>query len=120
MLTLNKRGNRPDQILTVQGNGPVQKKKSDTTGTLSLIKMVVISKEEAACIFYCKEYNKENATTYLKRIEEMEEVDLCYFTDPHCPFLQCNLRIYGTPNEYRLYSSSKDGEEKKNISVFGI
>lgn len=80
--------------------------------TLSLsLKMITISKEEDACIFYCQEYTKLNAEKYLKRLEEMEEVDICYMTNPRHPILQCTNRIYGTLDEYRLYLSNNEEEE---------
>lgn len=54
----------------------------------------------------------------------MEEVDICYLTDPHRPFLQCTSRIYGTPDEYRLYLSINEEEEeaikeKEKNTAFG-
>ncbi|CAO3683992.1 unnamed protein product [Rhizopus stolonifer] len=58
---------------------------------LSSLKMIIVSKEEAACIFYGREYTKKNVEKYLKRIEEMEEVDICYTTNPRRPFLQCTM-----------------------------
>ncbi|CAO3677780.1 unnamed protein product [Rhizopus stolonifer] len=70
------------------------------------------------CIFYGREYTKENVEKYLKRIEEMEEVGICYTTNPRRPFLQCTNRIHGTPDEYRLYVSNneKEVEASKDIT----
>ncbi|KAI9267285.1 hypothetical protein EDC94DRAFT_633993 [Helicostylum pulchrum] len=47
----------------------------------------------------------------------MEEVDICYTTDPRRPFLQCTNRIYGLPDEYRLYVTNKEEvEASENIT----
>lgn len=48
----------------------------------------------------------------------MGEVDICYMTNPRCPFLQCTNRIHGTPDEYRLYVSNneKEVEASKDIT----
>lgn len=49
--------------------------------------MLIISKEQAACIFYCQAYNKSNAAKLTKRIEEIKYVGICYFEDPTEPIL---------------------------------
>lgn len=79
--------------------------------------MINISREEAACIFYGQEYTKPNVEKYLKRIDEMEEVDICYTTNPRRPFLQCINRIHGTPDEYRLYVSNNKKEVETNKDI---
>lgn len=88
----------------------MDRSKKKETLFLSL-KMLAISKEEAVCIFYCQEYTKVNAKKYLKRLEEMEEVDICYMTNPRGSILQCTNRIYGTPDQCRLYLSNNEEEE---------
>lgn len=54
-------------------------------------------------------------------MEETEEVDICYMTDTRRPILQCTNRIYGTPDEYRLYLSNNEEEEMEasQSTVFG-
>jgi hypothetical protein len=98
-----------EDVLTQIGKKKKKKKKKKEALSLQL-KMIIISKE-VVCIFYCKEYNKANAAIFLKRIEEMEEVDVCYLTDPRRPILQCTSRIYGSPDEYRLYLSINKEEK---------
>lgn len=55
----------------------------------------------------------------MKRIEEMEEVDICYTTNPHRPFLQCTSRIYGAPDEYRQYAERNEVPEASKDITFG-
>ncbi|KAG2238027.1 hypothetical protein INT48_002594 [Thamnidium elegans] len=38
----------------------------------------MISKEEASCIFYCKEFKEENVKTCMQNIQLSPDVDLCY------------------------------------------
>ncbi|CAO3664011.1 unnamed protein product [Rhizopus stolonifer] len=67
----------------------------------------MISKEEAGCIFYGKEFKEENVEICLQKIQLSPDVDLCYINDPHEPFLVCNSRIHGSPKYYKLYKSKE-------------
>lgn len=67
--------------------------------------MVVISREEAVCLFYAVPYNQENADKYSKIIDEMEGITICYSKNPKHPFL-CSLKsMYLNPSEYKQYPS---------------
>lgn len=73
----------------------------------TLLFTIMISKEEASCIFYCKAFDTENAKICLENIEASPDVDLCYTTDPHDPLLVCKSRIFGSLKFYKLYKLKK-------------
>lgn len=49
--------------------------------------MVVITREQAICTFYCKEYNEKNVTKLTKIIDSVKNVDICYLENPFMPIL---------------------------------
>ncbi|KAI7899080.1 uncharacterized protein BX663DRAFT_522233 [Cokeromyces recurvatus] len=69
----------------------------------SFIILLRLMSGASACIFCCQKYTKVNVEKCLERIEEMEEVEICYIINSRCPLLQCTNRIYGKPGKYRLY-----------------
>lgn len=84
----------------------------------------MISKEEASCIFYCKQYNEENVKVCLLNVETSPDVTLCYVNNPYEPMLVCNYRVFGAPAFYKLYKTkeeltevipSKNTNNKKDI-----
>ncbi|KAI9267757.1 hypothetical protein EDC94DRAFT_601897 [Helicostylum pulchrum] len=67
-----------------------------------------ISRERAICMLYCKEYSEENANELLKRIDNKNELDICYQTSPLKPALAPISRIFAEPHIYKRYKSNKD------------
>ncbi|ORX53945.1 hypothetical protein DM01DRAFT_1407478 [Hesseltinella vesiculosa] len=69
--------------------------------------MTIISKEQAVCIYYGREYSLENAreAQELFRIEHHSSVDLCYTTDPLQPVAAKKLRIHFSPSIFHTYLS---------------
>ncbi|KAI9301175.1 hypothetical protein BJ944DRAFT_271880 [Cunninghamella echinulata] len=63
-----------------------------------------ITREQAICIFFCEEYNEENKTKLVKRIDEFKDMDICYEKDPSKPILMSLTRIYGYPSSYHKYT----------------
>ncbi|KAI8977159.1 hypothetical protein BDF20DRAFT_941491 [Mycotypha africana] len=51
--------------------------------------MIVISREEAVCLFYAVPYNEENVRKYTKIIDELEDVEICFTRNPKKPKLLC-------------------------------
>ncbi|ORX52022.1 hypothetical protein DM01DRAFT_1337010 [Hesseltinella vesiculosa] len=74
--------------------------------------MVSITRQQAICMFYCEKYNEENIVKLSKRIEEIEDVDICYMNDPASPLLQCQKRINQNPFMYNLYPTEDSNDEK--------
>jgi hypothetical protein len=74
--------------------------------------MNTISREEACCIFYCKQFNEENAQICTQRVDKMEEAEICFRSNINEPEIVCEARIFGAPILYSLYKSK---EELKNI-----
>ncbi|KAI8980861.1 hypothetical protein BDB01DRAFT_188594 [Pilobolus umbonatus] len=68
----------------------------------------MIPKEEASCIFYCKEYTEDNAKVCLLNLEKSPDVILCYIHNPNDPLLICSRRVFGSPHLYKLYKSKKE------------
>ena len=65
--------------------------------------MVVISREEAVCLFYAVSYNQDNANKYTKIFDEMESMTICFSENPKRPFF-CSLKSMDlNPSEYKQY-----------------
>ena len=65
--------------------------------------MIVVSREEAVCLFYAVPYNEENVRKYTKIIDETKVITICYSEDPKRPFL-CSLKSMELdPSEYKQY-----------------
>jgi hypothetical protein len=73
--------------------------------------MFVISREQAICLFYAVPYIKENAEKYTKKIDEMEDVDVCYTKNQKKPRLLCTRIIYTNSFDTHLYSSGSQQEK---------
>jgi hypothetical protein len=65
-----------------------------------------ITREQAICMFFCKEFNEENIKTLVKRIDDMKDIDVCYRDDPTDPVLVSNSMINGYPFKYNRYNPS--------------
>ncbi|ORX52021.1 hypothetical protein DM01DRAFT_1337009 [Hesseltinella vesiculosa] len=66
--------------------------------------MATITRQQAICMFYCEKYNEDNVIRLSKRIDEMEDVDICYLKDdPTRPFLCSVTTIHSNPFQYHLY-----------------
>ncbi|KAL4211830.1 hypothetical protein AB4K20DRAFT_1898988 [Rhizopus microsporus] len=68
--------------------------------------MVVVTREQALCIFYCVPFTKSNAEKFSKII--VENIEICYYDDPKRPSLQCTKIIYSHPFEIYTYKSEKE------------
>ncbi|KAI7898000.1 uncharacterized protein BX663DRAFT_582840 [Cokeromyces recurvatus] len=56
--------------------------------------MVIVTKEQALCVFYCEPLTKFNVEKFSKIIEDLENVEICYYDDPKRPFLQCTKKQF--------------------------
>ncbi|KAI8092445.1 uncharacterized protein B0P05DRAFT_526342, partial [Gilbertella persicaria] len=72
--------------------------------------MVLITREQAICMFYHQPYNKQKAEELLKMIENIH-TEICYKDDPTKPFL-CSTKSINA-FEYHQYPSLL----KKDIHV---
>lgn len=54
-------------------------------------------------MFYCIEYNSDNAEICRQKIESMDDLELCYLDDPAEPVLMCKTRIHSNPLKYHSY-----------------
>ncbi|KAI9363846.1 hypothetical protein BD770DRAFT_380608 [Pilaira anomala] len=73
------------------------------------MKNMIICREQAICIFYCKEFNEENvAICSKKKIEDIGDVDICYIDGPTDPVLVLKLRINTLPFKFHRYVSNQE------------
>ncbi|ORX56396.1 hypothetical protein DM01DRAFT_1320655 [Hesseltinella vesiculosa] len=54
-------------------------------------------------MFYFKAYTEENAENLTKRLEEMEDIEICYIDDPVEPVLMHKLAVLRNPFRYHTY-----------------
>lgn len=68
-------------------------------------------------MFFYVDYTDENVANYRKKIEEFEDVDICYNVDERQPVLVSKQRIRGDPITYRKYLESIDTslDQARNI-----
>jgi hypothetical protein len=67
-----------------------------------------ITREEAICMLYGKEYSDKNAAELLKKIDDEKELDVCYETSPLKPALVPLFRIFAESHLYKRYKPKND------------
>ena len=75
--------------------------------------MLIISREQAICLFYTVAYNKENVEKYSKIIDTLRDVDICYTKCPKRPRLLCTNVILANIYDINLYISENCQEIPK-------
>jgi hypothetical protein len=55
-----------------------------------------VTRQQAICMFYCVEYNETNVKRLEKRVNGMEDVDICQENDPEMPVLVSLPGFYTT------------------------
>ncbi|KAI8997478.1 hypothetical protein BDB01DRAFT_714128 [Pilobolus umbonatus] len=75
---------------------------------------MIICREQAICIFYCKEFTEENVAICSKKIEDIGDVDICYLVDPTDPVLVLDIRVNTLPFKFHRYISNQE-ESNSNI-----
>ncbi|CAO3664519.1 unnamed protein product [Rhizopus stolonifer] len=83
--------------------------------------MVVITREQAICMFYCKEYNEKNVAKLTKEVDAIKNVDICYFDDSLAPVLLCIRTINQNPFKIHKYQKrellEEDAEKTTNEAL---
>ncbi|KAG2201909.1 hypothetical protein INT46_001568 [Mucor plumbeus] len=74
---------------------------------------MIICREQAVCIFYCKEFNEENTTICSKKIEDIGDVDICYLVDPTDPVLVLDIKINPLSFKFHCYISNQEESNPK-------
>ncbi|KAI8339787.1 hypothetical protein EDC96DRAFT_427679, partial [Choanephora cucurbitarum] len=62
-----------------------------------------ITREKAICIFFYQDYTEFNVEKLLKKLENFEDVDICYDENPFKRILLSNKRIDSNPQKYKKY-----------------
>ncbi|KAI7872172.1 hypothetical protein BDF14DRAFT_735621 [Spinellus fusiger] len=83
--------------------------------------MVIISREQAVCMFYCEPYNESNVVKFSKLIDDINNVEICYSVDPTEPMLISLKSLYANPFKYHQYLAFlKDFERKEDNDIQAI
>ena len=83
--------------------------------------MVVVTREQAICMFYCEEYDETNVENLTKEVDAIKNVDICYFDDPLAPVLLCTRTINQNPFKIHKYQKrellEEDAEKTTNEAL---
>ncbi|KAG0174999.1 hypothetical protein DFQ30_001474 [Apophysomyces sp. BC1015] len=60
-----------------------------------------ITREQAICMFYYVDFTEENVLKYTQKIDDLNEIEICYNTNPRQPVLATKQRILGDPVTWR-------------------
>ncbi|KAI8079889.1 uncharacterized protein BX664DRAFT_341718 [Halteromyces radiatus] len=96
-----------NQVQSEKVFGPTKKKgpgqnEKQILSFCPFFRMKKVTKEQAICMLFCKEYNDENVVNLGKRLKEME-LEVCYIHDPTEPVLIPIRSISVNPLKYHLY-----------------
>lgn len=67
--------------------------------------------ERAAHIFFSKKFTTENDNTCLNKINNTEEIQLCYEANPLKPRIMSDYSNYRNQEEYHLYPTTEELEQ---------
>lgn len=64
----------------------------------------IITRGQAACMFYGKPINEENEKECEKRVDDLIDVDICYLENvPSEPFCIAKVQMKKFPDRYKSY-----------------
>ena len=66
-------------------------------------------------MFFCTEFSDKNATKLLKKIDELGDIDLCYFDDPTELLLFSMLAINANLFKYKRHVTSVANDRTQSI-----
>jgi len=85
---------------------------SITVLTPGMSTKVTITHAQAACVFYGKDITAENEVECEKKIDEINDVDLCFVdNEPTEPFLVTMQRIKFFPFRYQQYRRTASNDD---------
>ncbi|CAO3620038.1 unnamed protein product [Mucor fragilis] len=76
--------------------------------------MVLITREQAICMFYHQPYNKQKAEELLKAIENIQ-TEICYRDDPTKPFLLYKNSVFMDPINNHTYTNEIEASDVRQI-----
>ncbi|KAG0182941.1 hypothetical protein DFQ29_001085 [Apophysomyces sp. BC1021] len=71
-----------------------------------------ITREQAICMFYYVDFTEENVLKYTQKIDDLNEIEICYNTNPRQPVLATKQRILGDP-KISEEENLKNGSDRK-------
>lgn len=71
-----------------------------------------ITRQQALCMFFVKEYTEENVKNLEKRIDMVEDVEICYIDDPTEPVLINKVKIIQNP--FRFHTCVNNAKTSNN------
>ncbi|KAI9480714.1 MAG: hypothetical protein EXX96DRAFT_479942, partial [Benjaminiella poitrasii] len=72
-------------------------------------------RERAICTLYGVTYRDENCNKYVKIIDELEGLDICYKEDPMEPFIISTFKINAYPLKYSTSNSKKTASQTQLV-----
>jgi hypothetical protein len=69
--------------------------------------MIVITREQAICMFFCEEYNEDNVKKLTKEVDDFVNGEICYTEDPTKPIILSKRTINQNPFLYHKYQPKK-------------
>lgn len=77
-----------------------------------------VTREQAICtFFFYVEFNEENVLKNMRKLDDLNELEICYNTDPRQPVLVAKQRILGGPVTWRKYISNAAQTTNKEESL---
>ncbi|KAI8084166.1 uncharacterized protein B0P05DRAFT_536388 [Gilbertella persicaria] len=67
--------------------------------------MIVVTGEQAICMFFCEEYNGDNVEKLTKEVDDFVNSKICYTEDPTKPIILSKRTISQNPFLYHKYPS---------------
>ncbi|KAI8388295.1 uncharacterized protein BYT42DRAFT_559595 [Radiomyces spectabilis] len=77
-----------------------------------------ITRDHALCALFCEEFNEQNVILLRKRLEKMNDFEICYESDPAKPVLLPLRRLYGNPTNYHKYDIVEGINDKQVVEKF--
>lgn len=69
--------------------------------------LLIITGEQAICMFFCEEYNEDNIKKLTKEVDDIINVEICYTEDPTKPIISRKRTINQNPFLYHKYQPKK-------------
>ncbi|KAI8084167.1 uncharacterized protein B0P05DRAFT_536390 [Gilbertella persicaria] len=72
--------------------------------------MIVVTGEQAICMFFCEEYNGDNVEKLTKEVDDFVNSKICYTEDPTKPIICSPKTLKANSNYYQYPATITDKE----------
>lgn len=81
----------------------------------------MITRRQAACIFYGEPINEENEKNCEKRVDDLIDIDICYLDNtPFEPLFVAKVKMEKFPNPYKSYPRTIDSMTNLDLLREGV